>query len=84
MKIKLIFLVIFCILLTSVLVAVSYRPDIQEATYNDLIEIDGLGETLSKRVIVYLEINKSAGIDDLINVKGIGDEKLKAIKKEFR
>jgi competence protein ComEA len=44
------------------------------------MELHGIGELLAERIVAYREENGPfATIDDLMNVEGIGEKKLKAI-----
>jgi hypothetical protein len=84
MKRKVAVLLIFIILLSILVVVVTYKPSIRGITLDELQEINGLGETLSTRVVVYLDTYPDADIDDLIDVRGIGEKKLDIIKKKWR
>lgn len=56
------------------------KININTATWEELTELDGIGEVLAKRIIAYREEN---GIftkpEQLINVTGIGEKKLAAV-----
>ena len=60
------------------------KPDIHEATYDDLCDIYGLGEVLSTRVVEYIEKHPECDIDDLTDVKGVGEYRLKLIKSKYK
>ena len=60
-----------------------YKPSVRTATIEELQEINGLGELLSSRVVIYLDTYPNADIDDLLDVEGIGKVKLELIKKEW-
>jgi len=62
---------------------VTYKPNIHECTIEQLQEINGLGELLSSRVVIYLDTYPNADIDDLTDVKGISEGKLKLIKRKY-
>ena len=62
---------------------VTDKPDIHEATIEELQEIDGIGAILSWRIVRYLKVNEGATIDDLDHVLGIGEIKLELIRKEY-
>ncbi len=57
--------------------------DIHSMSYEDWIAIDGIGDSTANNIIDYLEENRNANINDLINVPGIGDKKLKRIIDGF-
>lgn len=84
MKNKVIILIIFTILVTSIGGAMLYRPSIHDCTYESLLEIDDIGEVLAERIVLYLENNPGASVNDLVVIHGIGEERLKLIKERYR
>lgn len=70
------------IVLSLPLIAVMYKPSIHNT--DDLTHIHGIGEVLSDRVVKYVDLHPSCDIDDLRDVQGIGEIKLKLIKGEYR
>ncbi len=83
MKTKFIAIVLVCILVIVSIFAFNHKPDIHTATYDNLVQIDGIGDTLANRVLSYLELNKTATIDDLVDVRGIGEVKLRKIRGKY-
>ena len=83
MKRKIIFIVVMAIMFSLLFVVLQGQPSIHEVTIEELQEIDGIGEVLSLRIVSYLKVNKTASIDDLDDIKGIGEGKLKLLKGEF-
>ena len=78
-------ILIICLLLITVLVGTTmYKPSIHTANVEELMEIRGIGETLSNRVSLYLLNNPKCSINDLDNVDGIGIYRLKLIKEHYR
>lgn len=56
--------------------------NINTATVEQLITLDGIGEKIAKRIIDYRTENGAfTNIDELMNVSGIGEKKFNAIKK---
>ena len=72
------------IVLLIVLSVCLHKPSIHEATQEDLTEVYGIDTVLSERIVSYLDCNPEADIDDLIEIKGIGEVKLAKLKKEFK
>lgn len=64
------------------------KPDINELPnkelYTHLVKIDGIGDTLSNRIVEYRNTHKPINIEDLDTVKGIGDKRLALITDKFR
>ena len=55
--------------------------NINTATSSELQRLDGIGEAYAKRIIEYREANGGFdSIDELINVKGIGEKRLENIR----
>lgn len=56
------------------------RPDINDMSKAQLMTIPGIGETLAERIVKYREANGPyLSMDELLNVEGIGEKKLKQI-----
>lgn len=56
--------------------------NINTATIEELVTLDGIGEAIAKRIVDYrTENGKFTNIEDLMNVSGIGEKKFNAIKK---
>ncbi len=70
------------ILFSLLLVAVSlFAIDINTASQEEFIKIKGIGEKKAERIIAYREEHgKFESIDELKNVKGIGNKIVKIIK----
>ena len=73
-------IIVVALITTSLL----YKPSIHDVKAYELEDIDGIGEVLATRVIDYISDNPKCDIDDLLNVQGIGEKRLKLIKKEYR
>lgn len=48
-----------------------------------ITEVDGIGTDLAERISEYLKDNEVYSFDELIEVNGVGEKKLEAIKKHF-
>ncbi len=81
LKYTLIILLILIICVTSIFI--FDKESVHNATLEQLQEINGLGELLSSRVVIYLDTYPNADIDDLTDVEGIGEGKLELIKREW-
>ena len=60
----------------------EFPIDINEATAEQLMEIEGIGEVLAQRIVDYIAENgRLNSIDELLNVEGIGEQKLEKIRE---
>jgi len=60
------------------------RKDINRASVADLMDVEGLGEVLARRII--RERDRRGGfesVDDALDVEGIGIERWKALRERF-
>lgn len=84
---KKIFIIILCmIIVLTVFVGAAgkiMKDDIHIATKQELVKVDDIGDVLSERIVLYLKHNKDCSIEDLVHVKGIGEQRLKEIKKSY-
>lgn len=60
------------------------RPTIHNANIEDIQAINGFGDVLSERVVLYTNEHKNYTVDDIINVEGIGPKKLIKLKLRYR
>ncbi len=67
---------------TTTEVAAIYPINLNTATAKDLSDnISGIGDVLAARIIEYREQNGPfSSVDDLINISGIGEKKLSAMR----
>lgn len=62
----------------------EYQVDINQATWVEFAQLEGIGPSLGKRIVAHREANGPfASINDLLNVKGIGEKKLNANRKHL-
>ena len=62
---------------TTTTTAAEYRIDLNTATVDDLMQVDGIGEKTAKKIIAYRnKIGKFTFIEQLLDVEGVGDKKL--------
>jgi len=59
----------------------QYSVDINQATWVEWAQFDGIGETLARRIVSDREANGPFNsVDDVLRVKGIGPKKLAQIR----
>ena len=59
----------------------QYSTDINQATWVEWAQFDGIGETLARRIVADRQSSGPfAGIDDLRRVKGIGPKKFEQMR----
>ena len=72
--------IIFSLLLAAVS---AFALDINTASAEEFIEVKGIGEKKAERIIAYRdEHGKFSSIDELKNVKGIGEKIVTIIKSK--
>jgi competence ComEA-like helix-hairpin-helix protein len=60
----------------------QYSVDINQATWVEWAQFDGIGETLARRIVSDRDTHGPfTGIDDVLRVKGIGPKKLEQIRR---
>ncbi|MDA2917940.1 ComEA family DNA-binding protein [Desulfobacterota bacterium AH_259_B03_O07] len=81
-KFKLFLVVPFAIFLfTSYGLAEAAKININTASVEQLVELPGIGESTASKIVAYREQNGGfKTIDDLLNVKGIGERKYEKMK----
>jgi len=84
MKSKCILIIILIVLISFMAVAACDRGDIHEATYEQIVSIKGLGDKLTTRLLSYLTLNPDCTLEDLDDVYGIGEERIKLLSKEWK
>jgi len=64
-------------------VSVTQKIDLNRATLEDLMRLPKIGEVTAQRIIDYRTAhNGFTSVDELVNVKGIGEKTLERIKNE--
>ena len=86
------FIILWILLMVFVLANSHYsKPDISDATYQEVLAIKGIGEKLAKDIVDYIDSNDLTDINKLkfdtltqTGVKYIGRKRLKLLKKHFK
>ena len=80
------FIVFLCIAVLLVFAGAIHeapKHDIHTATVEKLVEIDDIGDVLAYRILAHLEYNKDCSVDDLTCINGIGEKRLRNIKRHY-
>lgn len=75
---------VLCVLVMLLLLTVSsvsvfagVKVDVNKATAEQLVDVNGIGEVLAQRIIEYRQAHGNfKSLQDLDNVKGVGSKKL--------
>lgn len=59
------------------------KININEATVNELQELNGIGKSKAEAIIEYRKKNKFKSIDEIMNVDGIGESLFASIKEDI-
>lgn len=61
------------------------RINVNEATYEDLVKIKGLGPAKAKAILSYIEAHGDlVSLDELMEIRGIGKRLLAKLKMQLR
>lgn len=72
------------IVLLIALILCSTNAPIQDATYDELIEVPMIGKELAEDIISFVCSNPECTVEDLIDIKGIGDKRIKELERRWR
>ncbi|MBQ9414654.1 MAG: helix-hairpin-helix domain-containing protein [Clostridia bacterium] len=62
----------------------NWPTDLNTVTAEQLVLIDGMGETIASRILAYRDAHGGfRSVDDLLQVKGIGEKRLDVWKRYF-
>ena len=70
--------------ITLVIIGLTYKPSIHEATFYELTQVDEVGEVKATLILRYLTLNPSADIEELVLVNYVGEKTVRELKRRFR
>lgn len=73
------FLIIFTMFMSFLFASIN----INTASKKELMSLDGIGDKKAEAIIEYRTNNKFKSIEDIKNVKGVGDKLFEKIKTEI-
>ena len=62
----------------------SLKININTASKEQLMMLNGIGEAISSNILIYRETNIFNKIEDIMKVKGIGESKFNSIKEDIK
>lgn len=75
------FVTAICIVLA---LSLTYKPSITTATYEELVDIYGIGDAKAQDIIYYCDANKNATVEDLEYITGIGEDTVKVLGERWK
>lgn len=81
---QIIVLLVVSIILMLFMGVMLDKPSIHDASIEELISIEYIGEVRAESILDYLENNPDSTAEDLINVDGVGEVILKKIKRRYK
>lgn len=83
MKNKIIALLIILVLVTSFAFA-FHKPNISTATYNELLDIHGIGEVRLQLIGDYISTHRNVKSEDLRVIEGIDDMVIEQLERKWK
>lgn len=78
-------LILIIVVIVCGIVFLSFnKPSITQATYEELTEVYGIGDTRAQDIIYYCDANKNASVGDLDYITGIGDKTVDILKERWK
>jgi len=60
-----------------------FAVNLNTASVEELSELKGIGKSTAEKIVTYREKHKFGVIEDIMDIKGIGQKKFDAIKKDL-
>lgn len=82
-QIAILFLLLFTFAIIAQPVMAADKININTASQAELVELTGIGDVIAQRIIDYREQHPFTTVDELLQVKGIGEVTLAKIRAQI-
>lgn len=81
---KILWAVFVTLVISVLLLGLTYKPSITTATYEELTEVYGIGHDRAQSIIYYCDANENATVEDLDYIDGIGFKTVDILKERWK